>query len=104
MSKRPVWTWTDTVVGIPIHDYRSARRIQGMRPPDPKEPPPLRRKLRNAVLARDGHECRRCGGKNHLCADHIHPRRHGGPDTLENLQTLCIGCNTRKGSKIEAAA
>lgn len=30
--------------------------------------------------------------------DHIHPRSKGGKDHLTNLQTMCMVCNTIKGS------
>ncbi len=30
--------------------------------------------------------------------DHIIPRKHGGPDRIDNLQTMCAGCNFKKGS------
>lgn len=31
--------------------------------------------------------------------DHIFPRSRGGRTTPDNLQLLCITCNTRKGAK-----
>src|SRR5208337_3517835 len=34
-----------------------------------------------------------------ITKDHIVPSSKGGPDTLENLQTMCGPCNHRKGSK-----
>lgn len=32
--------------------------------------------------------------------DHIFPKSKGGPDSLENLQTMCSVCNSRKADKI----
>lgn len=36
-----------------------------------------------------------------LTVDHIIPKSRGGGEELENKQPMCIGCNTRKGSRIE---
>lgn len=36
--------------------------------------------------------------------DHILPRKHGGLDEIENLQTMCSPCNNRKGHKLEPEA
>ena len=33
--------------------------------------------------------------------DHIIPRAHGGPDKLDNYQTMCMPCNARKGDNAE---
>jgi 5-methylcytosine-specific restriction endonuclease McrA len=41
------------------------------------------------VLARDGYKCVYCGLRNNLHVHHIVYRSAGGPDTLENLVTLC---------------
>jgi hypothetical protein len=53
------------------------------------------------VWQRDGRECRHCGdtsGPFHL--DHIYPWSKGGPNTLENLQVLCISCNLSKAARV----
>jgi 5-methylcytosine-specific restriction endonuclease McrA len=55
--------------------------------------------LRVSVYTRDGWRCLRCGATDDLSLDHIKPYCLGGPDTLENLQTLCVPCNARKGIK-----
>lgn len=57
-------------------------------------------KLRRQVYARDGNACRICGAVENLSVDHIHPERHGGTLDLDNLQTLCRPCNSRKGSRV----
>ena len=36
-----------------------------------------------------------------MTQDHIIPRSRGGPDELENLQTMCFRCNEAKGNKEE---
>lgn len=53
--------------------------------------------LRRAVYERDGYACLSCGARDQLNLDHVFPYSMGGPDTFENLQTLCLPCNTRKG-------
>lgn len=35
-----------------------------------------------------------------MTKDHIYPKSKGGPDTLENLQTMCTYCNSKKGDTI----
>jgi 5-methylcytosine-specific restriction endonuclease McrA len=40
--------------------------------------------------------------QNHVSfwqADHIHPKHLGGPGTLENAQTLCLGCHYAKTAR-----
>ncbi len=34
-----------------------------------------------------------------MTKDHIVPKSKGGRDTLENMQTMCSRCNSKKGSK-----
>lgn len=55
--------------------------------------------LRQAVFDRDGRQCVRCSCENDLTVDHIDPEVNGGRATLENLQTLCRSCNSRKGAR-----
>lgn len=63
----------------------------------PKQLPP---RVRLEVKARDGHRCVCCGSTaTPLDVDHIVPASLGGSDDLGNLQTLCRGCNTKKGKK-----
>lgn len=43
-----------------------------------------------------------CCGEDHkqiLEVDHVNPRYMGGKDSIDNLQTLCIYCNTAKNTK-----
>jgi hypothetical protein len=49
------------------------------------------------VLERDGHRCLACGATTRLHVDHIKPVSRGGRNDLDNLQTLCVTCNARKG-------
>lgn len=56
--------------------------------------------VRQAVYERDGNACLHCGSTEDLSLDHIIPWSMGGPDTVENFQTLCRPCNSSKGARI----
>lgn len=56
--------------------------------------------LRRVVFERDAYRCRSCTGYIDLTVDHIIPERHGGTHDLDNLQTLCRQCNSKKGAKV----
>jgi HNH endonuclease len=60
--------------------------------------PTIRAALRQAVHERDGYSCLACGATDGLSLDHVFPWSLGGEDTYENLQTLCLPCNKRKGA------
>ena len=54
---------------------------------------------RIAVFERDKYRCIQCKTHLDLTVDHIYPERKGGTLDMENLQTLCRSCNSRKGVK-----
>ena len=56
-------------------------------------------KLRWDVYERDNFTCVKCGTRRYLSIDHIIPKSKGGKTTLENCQTLCRHCNSKKGEK-----
>ena len=77
--------------------------------------------VRRKVMRRDRYTCRACllvgreeqSAKGnfsfptdvkgvYLSIDHIHPRSLGGGYEMSNLRVLCVPCNTRKGTKVEA--
>lgn len=60
---------------------------------------PIPAGLRWEVWQRDDFTCRQCGSRADLAVDHIIPESKGGPLELENLQTLCRSCNSRKGAR-----
>lgn len=84
------WHWTRGLKLRPDPDYVSSGRSRRW----------IRPELRAAVYERDGHRCLHCGTTENLSLDHIHPYSLGGEDTLDNLQTLCRSCNSRKGARV----
>lgn len=56
--------------------------------------------LRIAVYERDEYRCCDCGGHRDLSCDHRIPESRGGETTMENLQTLCRKCNSKKGTSM----
>ena len=55
------------------------------------------------ILERDGFKCGYCGiskDETELHVDHMHPRKHGGNNNIDNLITACIPCNLGKSDKI----
>ena len=46
-------------------------------------------------------KCPRCGQDARLSLDHVQPRAKNGPNVIENVQPLCMPCNTSKGDKSE---
>lgn len=64
-------------------------------------PGPARTTLARKAKARDGYQCQRCGVKGPprnpagppLVAHHKVPLAYGGPNTLENMTTLCKSCH-----------
>ncbi len=64
--------------------------------------PPITKKLRFAVLSRDGFACRYCGAespKAKLVLDHIIPVARGGQMDIANLVTSCQPCNAGKSDR-----
>lgn len=57
--------------------------------------------IRQAVFARDGYRCVKCGSEEDLQAGHLVPYAAGGQFVLENLQTECGSCNRRQGARVQ---
>lgn len=60
--------------------------------------------LKMKVWERDGFRCRTCAAQRSLSVDHIIPEAQGGRTELDNLQTLCRSCNSRKGAAVPASS
>lgn len=61
---------------------------------------PVPRVVRLQIFERDKFSCRLCGTHHRLSIDHIVPWVLGGTNNVENLQTLCISCNSTKKDNI----
>lgn len=57
---------------------------------------PVTKFVRALVFARDGYACVECGSADALSIDHIIAWANGGTNDPDNLQTLCVPCNSRK--------
>lgn len=55
--------------------------------------------VRWSVWERDNFTCKHCGTRRNLSIDHIIPESKGGQTTIENCQTLCKTCNSKKGAR-----
>lgn len=53
-----------------------------------------------ALCDRYGNRCLACGEQGPLTVDHVIPFHLGGPNTIANIQCLCLSCNDRKGTKV----
>lgn len=58
--------------------------------------------LRWEVWERDNFTCQECGIRRRLSVDHVLPESLGGTLDLDNLRTLCVPCNSRKGARVPA--
>lgn len=99
---RPIWHWGDGEGGYVLETLTNA--LAQMRQPAVSVVPRYRKakighSLRTQVYERDGYACVTCGARRQLTCDHITPESKGGPTTLENLQTMCAPCNSRKGAR-----
>lgn len=52
-----------------------------------------------AMCAFFGHICLACKQSKPLTIDHVIPTIHGGKNSIENLQPLCLSCNSSKQDK-----
>lgn len=95
-DKHPADKLAQMVFDIKRSDVEAARMLLG----GVYKKEPISRELRFEVWDRDNFTCQHCGTRRDLSVDHIYPESKGGPTLLDNLQTLCRPCNSRKGSKV----
>ena len=60
---------------------------------------PIPPEIRWRVWERDNFTCLHCKSRKHLSVDHIIAESKGGLMVLDNLQTLCRRCNSKKGAR-----
>jgi hypothetical protein len=74
-----------------------------VKPPKPGTEIPTDREpteeVKEQVKRRDGNRCLACGATKHLQVDHIISWHTGGPNHIDNLQTLCKVCNQKKAKR-----
>lgn len=54
----------------------------------------------DALCAKYNHRCLCCGATRKLTVDHVVPISKGGSNTIDNIQPLCISCNSSKGVQV----
>jgi len=59
------------------------------------------KEVRWEIWVRDNYTCRQCGNRKDLVIDHVIPTTKNGKTEIDNLQTLCRPCNTKKSNAIE---
>ena len=78
---------------------RNARRRESARDAGPK----FKMSEWLAVLEKHGFKCLMCGAsakERTIYPDHIVPLSAGGSNDISNIQPLCIGCNSMKGTQV----
>ena len=53
----------------------------------------------SALCKHYGGKCLCCGKRRKLTADHVIPVSKGGTSNIDNIQPLCLSCNSKKGTK-----
>jgi 5-methylcytosine-specific restriction endonuclease McrA len=53
----------------------------------------------NELKEKYGNKCLCCGEAAKLTADHVVPVINGGTNNIDNIQPLCLVCNSKKGTK-----
>jgi len=77
----------------PVMEKRRQKKIEN------SKKIPIPNHFKWLVWERDNFTCKHCGSRKNLSVDHIIPESKGGQLTMENAQTLCRSCNSRKGAR-----
>ena len=88
------------VIGMPLDEVRfaSVPADYGYQKQRPRASIP--KDIRHAVHVRDAYRCRYCGGfAGGLQLDHVQPVVQGGDNSIENLVTSCVPCNSFKSGR-----
>lgn len=83
-----------------VYTRKLFKELTNMKTKDPKRLFDANQKI--VMWRRDGQVCKQCGCNvefDEMHADHITPHSKGGLTTIENGQTLCANCNSKKGTK-----
>lgn len=97
----PIWHWGDGQGGYIASVIENAMIDQGLGQIKLQFQQKLYTGSEKTVFERDGFRCQICGDWHDLTIDHIYPKSLGGTTELNNLQTLCRKCNSRKGNNID---
>ena len=83
-----------------VYTKRLFKEITTLKTKDPKRLFDSNQRI--VMWRRDDQNCKQCGchvDLKDMHADHIIPHSKGGETTIDNGQTLCAVCNTKKGNK-----
>lgn len=90
-----------TLKSIARHNYMNCfkiRELDSMQPRFIAQKYISKKEIRKAIIDRDK-KCLKCGSEKRLSIDHIIPISKGGLNELDNLQCLCVRCNSKKRDK-----
>lgn len=87
------FTWLLVITLLIIGDALARRYATPHDGYSPADRGPFYVAEREAALARDAYTCQVCGAYPAYITHHIVPRRCGGPDSRDNLMTVCSHCH-----------
>ena|ERR1051326_1472345 len=82
--------YTPAKHNLPCFARKQVESLQQLSPVGPRQD---NAKILKQAKIRDGYRCAICFHNTAVVAHHVIPLEVGGPDTLENLITLCTGCH-----------
>ena len=93
----PIARWGDGEGGYMLTVIQEVFCLVSEPQNQPRKKKVISQALRTKVFERDRYRCKHCYTHLDLCVDHIIAEAIGGPTNLDNLQTLCRSCNSKKG-------